>query len=97
MVNKLCGIIKRAWYLFAVILSVSLVVGSGFYLIQGFGYVTDPELLSQLNQGRAVPNWDLPDGYVHSNSDVIGNLIAGLLVLPMAYAIHKAVRWVFFG
>jgi hypothetical protein len=92
MIDKLCGFVKRAWYLIAFVLSITLIGFAVFYWIQGIGYVTDTELLSQLNQDR-VGGYD----YVHSNSDVIRDLVEGLVVLPIAYAVHRAVRWVFFG
>ena len=68
MTDKICGIIKRAFYLFAGIWAVGCFFAGTMGIIRhGF------------------------------ESDVTSMLIAGILTMPIAYMIHRATRWVFFG
>jgi hypothetical protein len=68
MTDKICGIIKRAFYLFSGILAITcFFVGAVGIILYGL----DSEFTS----------W----------------IVTGVLVIPVAYMVHRATRWVFFG
>ena len=119
MIDNLCGIIKRAWYLVAFSIFIGCLLG---YFFADWEFI-DPEILSGEVPPPSIPGFDFfaarEAGY--SNIEILkylskeekfkdyrkffmivdparnNVLIFGLLVLPLAYFIHKIFQWVLFG